>query len=906
MTYDASINIDTRVNSGGMNQGIASIKNSLNGLKSVLGGVAGAIGIAFATMGLAQFAGAAIEAASDLTEVQNVVDTAFGEMAGQAEEFAQTAIKQFGLTELQAKQFSSNFMAMGQSMGLAKQQAADMAIELTGLAGDVASFYNISQDEAYTKLKSVFTGETESLKELGVVMTEDNLKAYALAQGMGASYSAMSQAEKVALRYGYVASALSLAQGDFAKTSSTWANNVRVLKNQFTSLIAVLGKGFIAVLNPVVTVMNSILAVLIDFANGVAKVFSSVFGSVETNLSATAATVDTSGLSDSLGDVGAAASDAADSVGSVGDATKDAAKAASELNRQTMAFDKINKLSSNNSGSSGSSGGGSSGGGSGGGTSGAGVSGGTAAAANSVLDSVLDKTNAFSEAMQRFRDFLAGLDFTPLEKAWDRLKEAAGRLGEILKGALYWGLENVLEPLAKWTIEEAAPRLVELLANAFDILSDVLVIIQPGAQWLWENLLAPLAKETADTFTAGIDGLNIALEAMHEALKDIIKVMDGDMTFEELVNKWLEPIDDSGYDYSNIKPLDKEEVRKALGGQGDDKSFDLIGFIFGEGVLEDTRTTLELIGTDIANFFTVDLPQLLDPLNLVDLIFGDAFMEDTMATFKLFGEDIVTFFTKDIPSLIDNGLENTLREIELFSPENIDKALQEALESAAQVIEIGVKLVKSGWDTLEKWVGKIPTLSQLIKLVKDGWSTVSHWIGNLPGISQAIKLAKSGWSSVKSWVGTIPVLSAGIKLVKSGWSTVKKWLGDLTAKLNIKIPKISVKWGTAKKLGVSIPWPKFSVRWNAKGGILNGAQIFGMAGNTLLGGGEAGREAVLPLDRNTGWMDTLASRIAAQIGSGGGKLTVQVTLDGKVVGQTTVDYLRNQAMQGYYPLSGVV
>lgn len=111
-----------------------------------------------------------IELGSDLSEVENVVQTVFPNLNSQINSFAQNAANQFGLSETMAKKYASTFGAMATSMGLSEKSAYDMSTALTGLAGDVASFYNISQDEAYTKLKSVFTGETESLKELGWIL----------------------------------------------------------------------------------------------------------------------------------------------------------------------------------------------------------------------------------------------------------------------------------------------------------------------------------------------------------------------------------------------------------------------------------------------------------------------------------------------------------------------------------------------------------------------------------------------------------------------------------------------------------------------------------------------------------------------------------------------------------------
>lgn len=131
----------------------------------------------------------------------------------------------------------------------------------------MASFYNLSQDEAYTKLKSVFTGETESLKDLGIVMTQTALDSYALANGFGKTTAKMSEAEKVALRYSFVQNQLAAAQGDFARTSGSWANQVRILTLQFDSLKATIGQGLINLFTPVIRVINTVIGKLITLAN---------------------------------------------------------------------------------------------------------------------------------------------------------------------------------------------------------------------------------------------------------------------------------------------------------------------------------------------------------------------------------------------------------------------------------------------------------------------------------------------------------------------------------------------------------------------------------------------------------------------------------------------------------------
>lgn len=275
--YDGSIRIDTKIDSAGFNSGVKSMDSGISSMTSSLKKMAGAVGIAFGVSTLIKFGKSAIDTASDLQEVQNVVDTAFGSMAYKAEEFSSTTIEKFGMSELAAKQTSSTYMAMAKSMGIATDAASDMAINVAGLSGDVASFYNMDQSEAASKLKGIFTGETEALKEIGVVMTEDNLKAYALAQGMTESYSSMSQAEKVSLRYQYVMSALGDAQGDFAKTSDSWANQTRILSEKFKELTGIIGQGLLVLLEPVLQGLNNVLSAIISIAENIAAAFSEAF-----------------------------------------------------------------------------------------------------------------------------------------------------------------------------------------------------------------------------------------------------------------------------------------------------------------------------------------------------------------------------------------------------------------------------------------------------------------------------------------------------------------------------------------------------------------------------------------------------------------------------------------------------
>ena len=192
---------------------------------------------------LADFGKKAIEMASDLDEVQNVVDVTFTLMSDKVDEFARNAMYTAGLSETMAKKYTGTFGAMAKSFGFTEKEAFEMATTLTQLTGDVASFYNLDHDEAYTKLKSVFTGETEALKDLGVVMTQTALDQYAMEKGIGKTTAQMTEQEKVLLRFQFNLEQLNDASGDFLRTEGEWANQTSLLDRQWETFQTSVGGG---------------------------------------------------------------------------------------------------------------------------------------------------------------------------------------------------------------------------------------------------------------------------------------------------------------------------------------------------------------------------------------------------------------------------------------------------------------------------------------------------------------------------------------------------------------------------------------------------------------------------------------------------------------------------------------
>jgi hypothetical protein len=219
----------------------------------------------YVTLPVLAAGGAAVKFASDYEESLNKVNVAFGDSSSYVENWAKSSLDSFGIAEGSALDMASLFGDMATSMGLPQKEAAKMSTSLTGLAGDLASFKNIGIAEATTALNGIFTGETESLKRLGVVMTEANLKTFAYSQGITKQIKDMTEAEKVNLRYAFVLSKTKNAQGDFERTGGGAANQMRV----FTESLKQVGQQLGAVILPIFTKV-------ITFVNEKIKAFSNL------------------------------------------------------------------------------------------------------------------------------------------------------------------------------------------------------------------------------------------------------------------------------------------------------------------------------------------------------------------------------------------------------------------------------------------------------------------------------------------------------------------------------------------------------------------------------------------------------------------------------------------------------
>ena len=497
MAADGSVIIDTRMDTTGVQNGVSAIKQSFNGLGSAVKKIGLLIGGAFAVGKLVQFGKECVELGSDLAEVQNVVDVTFTTMSDKVNEFAKNAMTSAGLSETMAKRYVGTFGAMSKSFGFSEAQAYDMSTALTQLTGDVASFYNISQDLAYIKLKSVFTGETETLKDLGVVMTQSALDQYALANGYGKTTSAMTEQEKVALRFAFVQEQLSAASGDFIRTSDSWANQVRVMQLQLQSLKATVGQGLINIFTPVLKVINILLGKLATLANAF-KSFTELITGKKSSGQTSGSGAGLAGT-DAIADTADQYGQAADNAEKLADATNDNAKATKKANKETKNYlsslDEVHKVTStgSNSSSTPSSSGGSGGAGNSGLPSSVGnVDYGNLAEGETALDKISDSAKKLADLLKKL--------WKPFQDAWEKEGKNTINAAKVALDGLKKLAVSVGKSLVEvWTNGTGTTMLTTMLRIAQNVLKTIGNIASGFADaWNKNNVGTQIIQNIAD------------------------------------------------------------------------------------------------------------------------------------------------------------------------------------------------------------------------------------------------------------------------------------------------------------------------------------------------------------------------------------------------------------------------
>lgn len=707
---------------------VSSLGQQFGNLGNIVKKIGFLIGSAFAVGKLVQFGKECVELGSDLAEVQNVVDVTFTTMSDKVNEFAKNAMTSAGLSETMAKQYVGTFGAMSKSFGFSEAQAYDMSTALTQLTGDVASFYNISQDLAYIKLKSVFTGETEALKDLGVVMSQSALDQYALANGYGKTTSAMTEQEKVALRFAFVQEQLSAASGDFIRTSDSWANQVRVMQLQLQSLKATVGQGLINIFTPVLKVINVLLGKLATLANAF-KSFTELITGKKSSGQTSGSGAGLAGT-DAIADTADQYGQAADNAEKLADANKKNATATKKANKETKNYlsslDEVHKVSSTEGTSSTPSGSGSGGTGSGAGglpSSVGSVDYGSLAEGENALDKISDSAKKLADLLKKL--------WKPFKDAWK--KEGKNTINAA-KSALD-GLKKLSVSVGKslvevWTNGTGTTMLETMLRIAQNVLKTIGNIASGFADaWNKNNVGTQIIQNIAD--------------ALVVVMQFVEKIAEDTATWAANLNFYplLESISNLTSTFAPIL----ESIGNVLEWIYNNIVLPMLTWIIETGI----PTVINLV-SDLAGFF-VDHQSIIEAFGAA-LIGAFAAVQIGEAVTTIMG--LITTLGEGISGLIalmtgSGGIIGGLTAIATaIGPGGL------VIAAIAAVIAAGVLLYKN-WDKVKEVAGIVA--SAVVGFFKAMGEGVSALLTDLKdtfvGIWDAIsKLTSSVWKAVSGFV----------------------------------------------------------------------------------------------------------------------------------------------------------
>lgn len=781
-------------------------KQQMAGIQGLAKKAGAALAAAFAVKKIIDFGAKCIELGSDLSEVQNVVDVTFPRMSKQVDDFANNAITSFGLSETMAKKFTGTFGAMAKAFGFGEQAAYEMSTTLTGLAGDVASFYNISQDEAYTKLKSVFTGETETLKDLGIVMTQSALDSYALANGYGKVTAKMSEAEKVALRYKFVQDQLSLASGDFIRTADGWANQVRVLKLQFDSLKATIGQGLINVLTPVIQVINRIISKLMSLANAF-KAFTEMVTGKKGGGGASVATAGMEAMAQSADKAGAAA-------GGAGSAAK---KAAKDMKSATTGIDELNIINPETDSGSGGSGGGADGGYSADEFDMGELDTSAVDEMDSKYAGLIEKAkelknlfmagfkvgfgdtsvlDSMKESIQSIKDSLTEIFTSPeVEQAANRFANIlAINLGKIAGSAASIGAsiaDNLLGGISLF-LQQNKDRVIEYIVSMFDIGSRIAEISGNFSKAL-ATVFSSLRSNSAKQITADIIGIfseafmgatelagTFAADVLDTITAPFVENADYIRTTLEDTFSAVEPI------FSTIKDLVAETFEK-IGTTYDEHVAPMLA-TFKQGFTEIGTLLLDVYNTyflpvlqNLSGRFVEFKDQYLSPLIDKFLEFGGKVADAVTKLWTGVIQPFIEWFITNVAPVIAACLQDAIDTFIGFW-ESVSGIIEGLLTALGGVIDFIVGVFTSDWSLA--WEG--------IKEIFSGiWEALKELVsGAVTFIQNVVNLA---WTAISGVTSTI---WNGIKALLN---TIWNWLKSLAnALFNAIKTSISTAWENVK------------------------------------------------------------------------------------------------------------
>lgn len=730
------------------------VSNLTSQLKSLAMGYASVYGII-------RLVKESINLSSQLFEVQNVVNNVFKESTDSINDFTENAISKFGLTELAAKKMIGVFGGILSASNITGDAQAEMSKNLTAFTGDLASFYNLDFETVNKKLQSGLVGNTAAMRSFGVNMTVANLEAYALSKGITQSYKEMNQATKTTLRYNYMLEQLSVAQGDFSRTSASWSNQLRLLTNNFKQLLSLIGGGFIKLFYPVLTLLNEIVSASVRAMTALSEVFG----------------FSASDLSNLFGGSGATAdvSDYTSDLEGVADATDKVAKSTKKANDNLQSFDKLNNITKPTSSDNKNTG--------------------TVDPGKSLIDplSYYDKvkdvkktTGLLTKFLDELWDAISNRDF---KKAGSIVASGINSIVKSISGKLN-------DPKLFKSIDKFTDYFTDFIDGFLDVidtkeigksLKDFIYVVAYTINSAFDNainkdLFSKLGSKIADFFNGLFEdkqqwyeignALTSGMRAAFEILAGFLSNADTEEWGISIKNFFLGAIDrlfgNGGVETigNDLAGVLNAGFKFLISTFGDGK---LIGELT-DSIVKTINTAIEGINKeDLAGAFTTIIKNISSILKSISSIDTDTLTDDISFTINsAVDSGAVSELVESITSLLIKLVDVGIQLIKKIDWSELIEAFWEGLSSAFEGDENG-----DAKKALETIVGLLVG----IKTVKFIWN-VSSAITGLSKISTLLKGIKAVGSGAVSVIGGIVTSTAG--LLSSG---VVMTLGSLASSL---------------------------------------------------------------------------------------------------------------------------
>ena len=905
----------------------------------------------------------AMKSAMDMVETVNLFNVALGDMSVEANKTVTAMSTLYGLDATNLQSAIGGYALLARSMGMTSTQAEVLATNTAKLAVDLSSLTNVPVQQVMQDLKSGLVGQSETVYKYGMDVTEAGLNTEAMNQGITTSVRNMTQGEKMALRYSAMIRQSGLAQGDFARTINSPANQLKILTERVTTLGRSIGTIFIPLIGAVLPWLNALASMLITCANAIATFFGYEPPKVANTINNAVGGIstDVGGISDGLNTATGSA--------------KDTTKALKEMKNATMGIDELNILPAPTPADTGSGG---SGGGGGGGLGSGGLGDFKLPSYDNMMSGIKSISGDIQKEMQKVWDSFVKLSEPLIFANWQNLSMAVATLGDSLKllgGTIGAGLvafyRDALVPLGVWLIEKGVPELVFTLAMMFLQLDRVLQSLSPSGQYFITGFLQPLGNaiggdiitglksiqtgfsEIGDWFTANGITVNSILATLLFNLGKLSANIGGGLLW--FLQNVLVPV--GVWFATNILPSAIGIISSAFGMLNDiiavispsaSKLFDDVlrpfGVWLGAGILA-SMDLLKSAFQGIGDWFTnngTTVKGTLDKINESLSTFGKwatdnydgiknmafiiaeffgvwkmaellAFIEksgglitimanvtkgikamttakiiDKGETFALAGayiKDLVLSLVSTTAKMMENikyfGLLTAVKIVDkLESLKLVGVYLKDLVVSLAKgTVEVAKQLVQwallSGakiLDAIKTGIVSVATgvlsgAEALLNLVMNANPiaiVVTLMAGLVGALVTAYKTSATFKASVDTmWTGIKSGFSTGVKAVLDFFTSMWKGASDTVAKiksffsgLKITFPKISLPSMPKMRLNGSfslLPPKVPTLEWYAKGGVFDSASVIGV--------GENGKEAVMPLENNTGWIDILASKL---------------------------------------------